>query len=170
MYCRLINTFGLCIHGRVIPENLRITGTIRVGTGRVMPKAKRSWRGLVGCRTRACAVLSDPHDLVVAVPVPSTRHTSFAFVTRLATASFFSSRPPSPLALLLLRRLQVPVRLASKHADVIRLCRLHNKCAPPPLRLPVTLCHAHRARHLASRPSLVSRPSLDTHLTVYRTI
>ena len=42
MYCRLINTFGLCIHRRVIPENLRIT--IRVGTGRVMSKAKRSWR------------------------------------------------------------------------------------------------------------------------------
>ena len=125
---------------------------------------------LVGRQTRACACMSDPRDLVVAAGTTTTRHTSFAFVTRLATASFLSLPPPSPVALLLLCPLQVFVRLASKHADVIRLCRPHHKCAPPPLRLPVTSCHARRARHLASLPSLVSRPSLDTHLTVYRFI
>ena len=111
-------------------------------------------------------LVSDPRDLVST----ATRHLTHRLRHSPRYCLLFSSLPSSPLALLLLRRLQVPVRLVSKHADVIRLCRPHDKWAPPPLRLLVTSCHAPRARHLASRPSLVRRPSLDTHLTVYRTI
>lgn len=123
---------------------------------------------LVGCRTRAC--MSDPRDLVVAVLVPPPLDTPASPSSLASPPPPFCLCPPSPLALLLLCPLQVFVRLASKHADVIRHCRPHHKCPPPPLRLPVTSCHARRARYLASLPLLVSRPSLDTHLTVYRFI
>lgn len=167
MYCRLINTFGLCIHRRVIPENLRIT--IRVGTGRVMSKAKRSWRSwdvrLVRvrvCPTHVISLLQYWYHHQLDTPASPSSLAS--------PPPPFCLCPPSPLALLLLCPLQVFVRLASKHADVIRHCRPHHKCPPPPLRLPVTSCHARRARYLASLPLLVSRPSLDTHLTVYRFI
>jgi hypothetical protein len=125
MCCRLINTFSLCSHGRVIPENLRINGTDRVGTGRVMPKAKRSWRGLVGCRTRACACTSDPRDLVVVPVPPPTRHTSFAFVARLVTATFFSLPPlssrPSPSSL-----------PSSPRSPRLKTCRRHPPLQPTP--------------------------------------
>ena len=129
-YCRLINTFGLRIYGRVILENLRITGTIRVGTGRVM-----SLLGADGGMSDSCVCYCPTH-VISSIPPPHASPSSLASLL----PPFFVSAPlssrPSPSS-----------PPSSPRSPRLKTCRRH-----PSLQAtrPVGATAAQAYRHLVS--------------------